>query len=117
MTFLLCVTLLKTMDRLKCLNKVAEPCVLDGGMSWVSMGLKLIFQLHEPTEEHNGFSELSRVENSISVKLGVDCQAFADCCKILQGRRWVGDQTSTLLALAPEVRPGYLYLQPEVIAC
>lgn len=54
---MLCSTLLKTIHRLKFLSKVAEPCVLDGGMSCVSIGLKLVFQLHEPIEEHNDFSE------------------------------------------------------------
>lgn len=67
MTFLLCVTLLKTMQRFKFLSKVAEPCVLHGGMCF--HGLKLVFQLHEPIEEHNNFSEISGVEDSISVIL------------------------------------------------
>ncbi|RMC00249.1 hypothetical protein DUI87_22854 [Hirundo rustica rustica] len=57
------------MHRLKILSKVAEPCVLDAGMSCVSMGQNLVFQLHEPIEEHNDFSEISGVEDSISVKL------------------------------------------------
>lgn len=66
MTLLLCVTL---QNRLKFLSKVAEPCVLDGHTSCVSMGLKLVFQLHEPIKEHNDFSEISGVEDTFSVKL------------------------------------------------
>lgn len=71
MPFLWCVTLLKTMHRLKFLRQVAEPCVLDRDTSCVSMGLKLVFQLHEPVEEHNDFSEVSGVEGSVSVKLNL----------------------------------------------
>lgn len=59
------------MHRLKFLSKIVEPCDLDGSMSCVSMGLKLVFQLHEPIEEHNDFSEISGVEDSISVKLAL----------------------------------------------
>lgn len=98
---LLCVTLLKTMHRLKFPSKLAEPCVLDGGVSSVCTYLKLVLQPHQPIEEHSDFSKISRVKHSIEtinfseIQLDLFCQEIADCGKILQGRKWVGDQTLT----------------------